>query len=107
MSTIAQGFFRRGIAGTRHGIVGTNHDKSLLLWLMKHPKIVWNFNTKQWFCKGCGRTSDHVMQHDAHLEIEQFDCQLPYVETVDTRPGEETVQLIKKPFKMELRDKTD
>ena len=74
---------------------------------MKHSKIVWNFNTRQWFCKACGRTSDQVMQHDAHREIEQFDCQLPYVETVDTRPGSETVGLIKKPFKMELKDKAD
>jgi hypothetical protein len=74
---------------------------------MKHSKIVWNLNTKQWFCTACGRTSDHVAEQDARVELDPFDCQLPYVETPQALPGEETVQLIKKPFKMELKDKTD
>jgi hypothetical protein len=47
---------------------------------MAHVKIVWNFNTKQWFCTTCGRTSDLVPEQDARVEFEQFDCQLPYVE---------------------------
>jgi len=74
---------------------------------MTHLKIVWNFNTKQWFCTTCGRTSDHVIEHEARVELNQFDCQLPYVETVDSRSGEETVRLIKKPFKMELKNEAD
>ena len=52
-----------------------------------HPKIVWNFNTKQSFCTTSGRTSDQVNMDDARADLDQFDCQLPYVETVDSRPG--------------------
>jgi hypothetical protein len=74
---------------------------------MKHSKIVWNFNIRQWFCTKCGRTSDHVTEHDARVEMDQFDCQLPYVETPEALPGEETVRLIKKPFKMEEKNKAD
>jgi hypothetical protein len=74
---------------------------------MKHPKNVWNFNTKQKFCTTSGRTSDQVNMDDARADLDQFDCQLPYVETVDSRSGEETVRLIKKPFKMELKNEAD
>jgi hypothetical protein len=70
---------------------------------MKHPKLVWNLNTRQWFCTTCGQTSDHVAEQDARAEMDQLDCQLPYVETPQAMPGEETVRLIKKPFKMELK----
>lgn len=74
---------------------------------MKHSKIVWNFNIRQWFCIKCGRTSDHVTEPDARVELDQFECQLPYVETPKALPGEETVRLLKKPFKMEQKNKTD
>jgi hypothetical protein len=74
---------------------------------MKHSKIVWNFNIKQWFCTICGRTSDHGAEQDARFELNQFDCQLPYVETPEVLPGEETVRLIKKPFKMEPKNRSN
>jgi|HubBroStandDraft_6_1064221.scaffolds.fasta_scaffold56358_3 hypothetical protein len=74
---------------------------------MKHSKILWNFNTRQSFCTTCGRASDHANEAEARVELEQFDCQLPYVETADNRPGEETVRLIQKPFKMELKNEAD
>jgi hypothetical protein len=67
---------------------------------MKHAKIVWNFNIKQWFCTTCGRSSDHVGEQDARAELDQYDCQIPYVETSENAPGEETVGLLRKPFKM-------
>jgi hypothetical protein len=47
---------------------------------MKHPKLVWNLNTRQWFCTACGRTSDDVTEQNARAELDQLDCQLPYVE---------------------------
>jgi hypothetical protein len=71
---------------------------------MKHAKLVWNLNIRQWFCTTCGRTSDLVPEDDARDEVDQFDCQLPFVETPEALPGEETVRLIKKPFKMELKN---
>ena len=74
---------------------------------MPHSKIVWNSNIKQWFCAICGRTSDHVTEQDARVELDHFVCQLPYVETPEAVPGEETVRLIKKPFKMEQKNKAD
>jgi hypothetical protein len=71
---------------------------------MKHAKVVWNFNTRQWFCTACGRTSDHIAEPDARVELDLFDCQLPYVEAPEPLPGDETIRLIKKPFKMELKN---
>jgi hypothetical protein len=67
---------------------------------MAHSKIVWNLNTKQSFCTTCGRTSEKINLEDARAELDQFVCQLPYVESGESRPGEETVRLMKKPFKM-------
>jgi hypothetical protein len=67
---------------------------------MKHAKIVWNFNTKEWFCTTCGRTSDHLSEQDARVELDQYDCQVPSVQASENAPGEETVRLMKKPFKM-------
>jgi hypothetical protein len=32
--------------------------------------------------------------------MDQFDCQLPYVDAPEPIPGEETVRLINKPFRM-------
>jgi hypothetical protein len=74
---------------------------------MIHGKINWNPATKQWFCTRCGQTSDHVSEQDAHLELDQYECQIPSVEASETFPGEETVQLIKKPFKMVPRNKKE
>ncbi len=74
---------------------------------MKHLKIVWNYNVKQWFCITCGRTSDHLIENDALEELEQLECQIPYVEWSGNAPGDETAHLIKKPYKMELKNKAD
>jgi hypothetical protein len=35
--------------------------------------------------------------------MEKYDCLLPYVESEGSAPGEETVRLIRKPFKMMLK----
>jgi hypothetical protein len=47
-----------------------------------------------------------VAEQNARAELEIFDCQLPYVETPEVLPGEETVRLIKKPFKTEPKKGT-
>ncbi len=44
---------------------------------MPHTEIRWNPGTQEWFCKRCGHTSDHVVEADARVELEQFDCLLP------------------------------
>ena len=38
------------------------------------------------------------------MELHQFECQLPYVEMPEVLPEEETVGLMKKPFKMNLKN---
>jgi hypothetical protein len=86
---------------------GTNGDFRSIVGLMKHAKIVWNFNIRQWFCTSCGRTSDRAAEPEARVELDQFDCQLPYVEILSAIPGEETVRLIKTPFKMKPKDEPD
>jgi hypothetical protein len=70
---------------------------------MKHRKVVWNSATKQSYCPACGRTSDNFDTKEAQLEMEKYDCLLPYVESEGSAPGEETVRLIRKPFKMMLK----
>jgi hypothetical protein len=70
---------------------------------MSHRQINWNPGNKQWFCTSCARTFDGASAQDARDALDKFDCQLPYVETPQVMPGEETVSLIKKPFKMELK----
>jgi hypothetical protein len=67
---------------------------------MKHARIIWNSAMKQWFCATCGRTSDHARESDAREELDHYECQVPYVQAAENAPGEETVQLIQKPFKM-------
>src|ERR1700730_14066816 len=48
---------------------------------MKHLNIRWNpaIIIKEWFCTKCGRTSDHISVQDAHVELDQYDCQVPSV----------------------------
>ncbi len=70
---------------------------------MKHLNIGWNPATKEWFCAKCGRTSDHSNVHDAHKELDQYECQVPSVERSGAVPGTETVRLIRKPFNMTVR----
>jgi hypothetical protein len=47
---------------------------------MKHVTILWNPATEEWFCTKCGRTSDHISEQDARVELEQLDCEVPAVE---------------------------
>jgi hypothetical protein len=67
---------------------------------MKHKNIVWNPGTKEWFCRKCGRTSDHVAVGDAHVELDQYECQIGGIETPRTAPGTATTRIIRKPYKM-------
>jgi 5-methylcytosine-specific restriction endonuclease McrA len=32
---------------------------------MKHPNLLWNPETHEWFCTRCFRTSDHMTGQDA------------------------------------------
>jgi len=41
--------------------------------------------------------------HDAHNELDQYECQVPSVESARADPGTETRRLITKPFNMTLR----
>ena len=70
---------------------------------MKHEKVIWNSATRQSFCPACGATSDKVDTEDAQVEMEKYDCLPPFVETSGAAPGEDTVRLIRKPFKMTLK----
>jgi hypothetical protein len=70
---------------------------------MKHLNIGWNPATKEWFCAKCGGTSDHANVHDAHKALDQYECQVPSVESPRAAPGTETTRLIRKPFNMTLR----
>jgi hypothetical protein len=51
---------------------------------MKHTKIRWNPATQEWFCQQCGRTSDHASEADAHTELEQYECSVPWVDISNT-----------------------
>jgi hypothetical protein len=70
---------------------------------MKHENLVWNLGTSEWFCTKCGRTSDHTSVHDAHVELDQYECMVPSVEAPRAAPGTETTRLIRKPYKMTLK----
>jgi len=47
---------------------------------MKHEQIVWNPAIQEWFCSRCGRTSDHVGKQDALVELDLYECHIPWVE---------------------------
>jgi hypothetical protein len=70
---------------------------------MKHENLIWNPGTQEWFCTKCGRTSDHTSVHDAHIELDQYECQVPSAEASRAAPGTETMKLIRKPYKMTLK----
>ena len=70
---------------------------------MKHENLIWNPRTQEWFCTKCGRTSDHPSEHDAHVELDQYECQVPSVDAPRAAPGTETTRLIRKPYKMTLK----
>ena len=70
---------------------------------MKHLSVRWNPATSEWYCTSCGRTSDHTSVQDAHIELDQYDCQLTSVEASSVPPGTATTRLIRKPYKMMLK----
>jgi len=47
---------------------------------MKHETIRWNPATNEWYCSKCGRASDHASDQEAGIELEQYDCDIAWVE---------------------------
>lgn len=41
---------------------------------MKHPELLWNPKSKEWFCTRCFKASDHLRREDAEIELNQYDC---------------------------------
>jgi hypothetical protein len=70
---------------------------------MTHLKVCWNPTTREWYCTRCGRTSDHTSVQEAHVELDQYACQLTSVEAPSAAPGTATTRLIRKPYKMTLK----
>jgi hypothetical protein len=70
---------------------------------MKHETIIWNPGTENWFCKKCGRTSNQVEVEDARIELDRYDCNIPTSDMAGGGPGTETIRLMRKPYKMNLR----
>jgi hypothetical protein len=56
---------------------------------MKHRVIRWNPGTQEYFCPKCGRTSAELSIHDARAKLEQYDCEIPSVDTASTAPTTE------------------
>ena len=42
-----------------------------------HLTLLWNPATLEWYCRDCGRTSDHQDIKDARTEIALFPCLPP------------------------------
>jgi hypothetical protein len=63
---------------------------------MKHLVIKWNPATREHFCMNCGRTSDAISATDAQERLEQFECEIPSVETPSGEPGMKTQRLNRK-----------
>jgi len=42
-----------------------------------HASLSWNPATQEWYCRDCGRTSDHQSIEYARAEMEHFPCALP------------------------------
>ena len=63
---------------------------------MKHTVIRWNPATREYFCMNCGRTSDATSEQDGRERLEQYECEVPSVDTSVPAPGTETVRLFKK-----------
>jgi hypothetical protein len=70
---------------------------------MKHTDLRWNPGTREWFCTSCGRTSTVENEHDARVNLDQYECTVPSVEASRSVPGTETKRLIRKPYKMTLK----
>lgn len=45
--------------------------------LTHHAFLFWNPATLEWYCRDCGRTSDHQNIEDARIEVEHFPCAPP------------------------------
>jgi hypothetical protein len=57
---------------------------------MKHKNVRWNPGTREWFCLACGRISRHAEEPDARIELEKYECNVPWVEmprTPTDHPG--------------------
>jgi hypothetical protein len=50
-----------------------------------HSELYWNPELQEWYCKLCGRTSDHIDIEDAQVEVALFPCQLPTAKTLPSR----------------------
>jgi len=48
----------------------------------EHADIRWHPELQEWFCAICGRTSDHTKLDDAQTEMNNFEFELPSVETL-------------------------
>jgi hypothetical protein len=66
---------------------------------MKHLTIRWNPGTREYFCPKCGRTSEELTIQDARKKLEQYDCEIPSVDTAAPAPGTKTVRLMRKSYK--------
>ena len=93
--------YPREVSLLRHPGLQIPHLKSVKN--MKHQSVRWNPSTLQWFCTSCGRTSDAVNEKEAELKLDEYECDIPSVDTPRSVPGTETTRLIRKPYKMKLR----
>jgi hypothetical protein len=83
---------------------GMDQGDALFFLTVKHGELRWNPTTSEWFCVRCGRASDHLSKQDAQIELEQFECSLPAVDTVAHAGKEEGVaQLVFKGSSQEYR----
>jgi hypothetical protein len=69
---------------------------------MKHLDVGWNPATREWYCTRCGRTSDRTSVQDAHIALDQYDCQLTSI-GAGAPPGTATARLMRKSYKMTLQ----
>lgn len=54
---------------------------------IKHKNIRWNPLTLEWFCLICRRTSNHADETGAHIELEKYECSVPWVDMPRDSPG--------------------
>jgi hypothetical protein len=64
---------------------------------MKHRNISWNPATQEWFCTKCGRTSDRLTEQGARVELELYECTVPWVENLRLTPNAEPADGIEEP----------
>jgi len=71
----------------------------IALLTMKHVQLRWNPATSEHFCTSCGRTSQAISIVDAQAQLEQYECEIPSVETPSAAPGMKTVRINRKAHK--------